>query len=369
MDESRLFIPLNIGNIEIKNRIGMAGVSRFRADDQHVPTDLMKEYYCQRASVPGTLLITEPNLISKRTVSLRNAPGLFTREQTAAWKTIVEEVHMRSSYIFAQLCVLKHEMLGKEAIIVRGPSTISLDTNFHTTKAMTIEEIKGTVQDFVRAAKNAAEAGFDGVELLGATGDLIDAFSQEDTNQRDDEYGGSVENRSRFLHEVMKAVAHAIGIKRVGLCLSSRSTSQDVRVKEKAALQFTDVIRRADDLKIAYIHLTEPHIAESNGIRNNEWLDFACTAFRGPILVQGGYNSNLARKLVDERHPDKDIVVMFGRYFTSNPDLVFRIQHDLEFTPYSQQDLFATKSFKGYTNYAFSKEYLGSLNMLTQLLC
>ncbi|QYS95666.1 Oxidored_FMN domain-containing protein [Trichoderma simmonsii] len=225
---------------------------------------------------------------------------------------------MRASYIFAQLCVLKHEMLGKEVAIIRGPSTISLDTDLPATKAMTIEEIKDTVQDFVRAAKNAAEAGFDGVELLGATGDLIDAFTQ---------------------------------------------------LKGNAALQFTDAIKRADDLKIAYIHLTEPRIAESNGIRENEWLDFACTAFRGPILVQSGYDSKLARKRVDERHPDKDIVVMFGRYFTSNPDLVFRIQHDLEFTPYSQQDLFATKSFKGYTDYAFSKEYLGSLNMLTQLLC
>ncbi|KAL5091421.1 hypothetical protein Trisim1_003028 [Trichoderma cf. simile WF8] len=260
-------------------------------------------------------------------------------------------------------------MLGNEVAIIRGPSTISFDTDLPTTKAMTIEEIKDTVQDFVRAAKNAAEAGFDGVELFSATDDLLDAFIQEDTNQRDDKYGGSVENRSRFPYEVMKAVAHAIGIKRVGLCLSSRSTSPDSRLKESAALQFTDFIKRADDLKIAYIHLNGPRIAESNGIRDNEWLDFACTAFRGPILIQGGYDPKQARRLVDERHPGKDIVVMFGRYFTSNPDLVFRIQHDLEFAPYSQRDLFATKSFKGYTDYAFSKEYLGSLNMLTQLLC
>ncbi|KAL7907173.1 FMN-linked oxidoreductase [Trichoderma velutinum] len=369
MDESLLFIPLKIGNIEVNNRIGMAGISRFRADDEHVPTDLMKEYYCQRASVPGTLLITEPNLISKRNGNLRNAPGLFTREQTAAWKTIVEEVHMRASFIFAQLCVLKHEMLGNEAIIIGGPSTTPLNAGLRITMAMTVEEIKDAVHDFVRAAKNAVEAGFDGVELFGATGDLIDAFIQEDTNQRDDEYGGSVENRSRFLQEVMKAVAHAIGIKRVGLCLSSRSTSQDIRLKENAALQFTDVIKRADDLRIAYIHLTEPRMAEWNGIRDNEWLDFSCKAFRGPILVQGGYTSNLAKELVDKHYPDKDIVATFGRYFTSNPDLVFRIQNDLEFTPFNQEDLFATKSFKGYTDYTFSKEYLGSLNMLTQLLC
>jgi NADPH2 dehydrogenase len=373
MDESRLFKPLKIGNIEVKHRIGMAGLSRFRADDEHVPTDLMKEYYCQRASVPGTLLITEANMISKESGGLRNVPGLYSPEQIAAWKSIVEAVHVKASFIFAQLYAMGRaaypEVGEAKDMVLRGPSAIPWNAEAPTPNVMTTAEIKDTVQNFVQAAKNAVEAGFDGVELNGANGYLIDNFIQDVSNQRDDEYGGSIENRSRFAHEIMKAVAHAIGIKRVGLRLSPWSTYQGMRMRDDDTIpQFIDVIKKADSLGISYVHLTESRVAGWYDVEENGRLEFVYSIFKGPILVAGGYTSELARKLVDEQHPDKDIAVMFGRHFTSNPDLVFRIQQNLEFTPYNQQSFIYSKSSKGHTDYTFCKEYLGSLNLLTQLL-
>ncbi|EHK23904.1 uncharacterized protein TRIVIDRAFT_190803 [Trichoderma virens Gv29-8] len=227
------------------------------ADDEHIPTDLMKSLFSQRASVPGTLLITESNLTSKKNDDLRNMPGLSTRKQTAAWKTIVEEIHLRASFIFAQLRVINGEMVEKEGADMRSTSTLALETGF------------------LQASKNVVGASFEGVELLGENGDFIDTLFN--------------------------------GI----------------------PIKFTNVMKRVDSLGIAYIHLNELHFADQNGVRENERLGFAYNAFRGPILVEGGYTSKLAQKLVDERHPDKDIVRMFGRYSTSNPDLVFSMDIDI----------------------------------------
>ncbi|KAL6897018.1 hypothetical protein GGI43DRAFT_428805 [Trichoderma evansii] len=373
MDESRLFKPLKIGNIEVKHRVGMAAVSHCRADGEHIPTELMTQHYCQRASVPGTLLITEGNLISKASDGLLNVPGLYTLDQIGAWKTIVDAVHCKASFIFAQIYTIgraaDRETGYEKDVELRGPSAIPWKAGARTPKIMTATEVKGTIQNFVQAAKNAIEAGFDGVEINGANGYLIDTFTQDVSNQRDDEYGGCIENRSRFACEIVKAVGHAIGVNRVGLRLSPWSTYQGMRMKDDETIsQYTDLIAKADKLGIAYIHLTEPRIAGWNNAMENGRLEFAYNIFRVPILVSGGYTTDLAQKLVDEQHPDRDIAVMFGRYFTSNPDLVFRVQQNLGLTPYNEADFIYSKSAKGYTDYPFSSEYLGSLNVLTQLL-
>jgi NADPH2 dehydrogenase len=200
MDESRLFKPLKIGNIEVKQRIGMAAVSRCRADRDHVPTELMKQYYCQRASVPGTLLIAEANLVPRERGELLNVPGLYNPQQTAAWKSIVDEVHCKASFIFAQLYTIgragHREVNDERDFDFKGPSAISWRADARAPRVMTTTEIKETIQSFVQAAKYAIEAGFDGVEIHAANGYLIDTFIQDVSNQREDEYGGSVENRS-----------------------------------------------------------------------------------------------------------------------------------------------------------------------------
>ncbi|KAI1296119.1 FMN-linked oxidoreductase [Xylaria venustula] len=363
MASSRLFKPLRIGNIEVSHRIGMAPLTRLRSSKDRVPTPLMKEYYGQRASVPGTLLISEGTMVSLQACgTFPCAPGLWSQEQIAAWKTITDEVHRKGSFIFAQICAIGRvalpEVVKEEGISIVGPSAIPHEEGAPIPRAMTIEEIKQTIQDFATASRNAINAGFDGVELHGANGYLLDQFLQDNSNQRTDEYGGSVENRSRFIDEILTAVTKAIGPERVGLRLSPWSTFQGMRMKDPIP-QFSDIIRKADKQKLAYIHLTEARVDGAIDAESGETLDFAYKLWNRPFLVAGGYTPALAKKAVDEEHPDKDVVVIIGRHFISNPDLVYKIKESLALTPYDR-DTFYTSTHVGYVDYPFGAEYLAS---------
>ena len=227
---------------------------------------------------------------------------------------------------------------------------------------MTIGEIKQTVRDFVTASENAISAGFDGVECHGANGYLVDQFLQGVSNQRDDEYGGSVENRSRLMNDIMKAVADAIGPERVGFRLSPWSPFQGMRMNNPIP-QFSDIIVKASQLNLAYLHLVESRISGSEDHEGHERLDFAYKLWNGPLLVAGGYKLADAQRLVDEEYPHKDIVVMFGRYFIANSDLVYRIKEGLELSAYDRQTFYIPKSAVGYVDYPFSAEYLASNNI------
>ncbi len=197
MAESRLFKPLKIGNVEVKHRIGMAPLTRFRASDDRVPLPLMKEYYGQRAAVPGTLIISEGTCVSLAACGgFANAPGIWSEDQVAAWRTITDEVHRKGCFIYCQLFAMGRaaiaEVAKKEGIDIVGPSAIPAGEGAPIPRPMTIEEIKQSVQDFATASENAIRAGFDGVECHGANGYLTDQFIQDVSNTRDDEYGGSV---------------------------------------------------------------------------------------------------------------------------------------------------------------------------------
>jgi NADPH2 dehydrogenase len=367
MAEARLFKPLKIGGVEVKHRIGMAPLTRLRASDDRVPTPLMKKYYSQRASVPGTLIITEGTVVSPLACGgFANTPGIWSKDQIAAWKTITDEVHRKGCFIFCQLFAMGRaaiaEVAEKEGISIVGPSAIPIDEGAPVPRAMTVGEIKQSIQDFATASKNAIIAGFDGVECHGANGYLADQFIQDTSNKRDDEYGGSVENRSRFFHEVMKAVADAIGPERVGLRLSPWSVFQGMRM-ENPIPQFTDIINKASQLNLAYLHLVESRISGADDHAGNERLDFAYKLWNGPLLVAGGYRLADAQKLVDEEYPDKDIVVVFGRYFVSNPDLVYRFKEDLELSAYERKTFYINSSPVGYVDYPFSAAYLESENV------
>ncbi|KAI0111296.1 NADH:flavin oxidoreductase/NADH oxidase family protein-like protein [Nemania sp. FL0031] len=366
MTESRLFKPLRVGSLEVKHRIGMAPLTRFRANIDRVPTPMMKEYYSQRASVPGTLIITEGTFVSPAACGgFPHAPGIWSEDQITAWRTITEEVHHKGCYIFLQIAALGRaaeiEVAKKEGVSIVGPSAISIDKGAPKPRAMTIEEIKQSIQDFVTASKNAVSAGFDGVEVHGANGYLIDQFIQDTSNQRDDEYGGSVANRSRFAHDIMKAITDAIGPERVGLRLSPWSPFQGMRMKDPIP-QFTDIINKAAQLDLAYIHLVESRVSGSDNRESDEPLDFAYELWHGPLLVAGPYDPVNARKLVDEEYPNKDIVVIFGRHFISNPDLVYRIREDLELNAYQRDTFYAIESATGYVDYPFSREYLAGIS-------
>jgi len=361
MLESRLFRPLKIGNVEVKHRIGMAPLTRLRATDDRVPTPLMKEYYSQRAAVPGTLIITEGTFISATCGGFTNAPGFWRKDQITAWRAITDKVHDKGCYIFCQLFAMGRaadvEVARKEGFAIVAPSAIPIEEGTAVPQAMTIEEIKQTVQDFVDASENAMQAGFDGVEIHGANGYLLDQFIQDISNKRDDDYGGSVENRSRLLNDVIEAVVNAIGPERVGLRLSPWSTFQGMGL-DNPIPQFTDVINKARKSAIAYLHLVESRICGSEDYNGQNKLDFAYNIWDGPLLVAGGYTSQEAQRLVDEKYPNKNIIVIFGRYFISNPDLVYRIKEGLKLSAYDRDTFYNYKSALGYSDYPFSKEYI-----------
>ncbi|RDW91727.1 hypothetical protein BP5796_02892 [Coleophoma crateriformis] len=338
MAESRLFKSLQVGNVEVKHRIGMAPLTRLRASSDRVPVPLMKDYYGQRASVPGTLIISEGTFISPSACGgFANAPGIWSQDQVTSWRTITDEVHRKGCFIFCQLFAMGRaadvEVATREGLSVVGPSAIPTEEGAPIPRPMTIDEIKQTVKDFMTASKNAISAGFDGVECHGGNGFLADQFIQDVSNQRDDDYGGTVENRSRLINDIMKAVVSALGPDRVGLRLSPWSVYQ-----------------------------VESRIAGADDYNGNEQLDFAYKLWHGPLLVAGGYNLANAQKLVNEEYPDKDIVVMFGRHFVSNPDLVYRIKEGLALSAY-ERNTFYLNSPLGYVDYPFSVEYLASENI------
>ncbi|KAK4640749.1 hypothetical protein QC761_606330 [Podospora bellae-mahoneyi] len=371
MSDSKLFQPLKLTpSITLKHRIAMAPLTRFRSSDEHVPiVPLMKEYYSQRASAPGgTLLVTEGTFISPTAGGMNNVPGIWSKEQIAAWKEITDGVHAQGSFVYLQLWALGRAALGDvakaEGFTVKAPSAIAIpDTDgVVTPEEMTIDDIKQKIAEYAQAAKNAIEAGFDGVEIHGANGYLVDQFIQDNSNQRTDEYGGSIENRSRFAVEVVDAVTAAVGEEKVGIRLSPWSVFQGMKMKNPVP-QFSDVIRKISERhpNMSYLHLVETRIAGNRDEANDndeERLDFALDIWKGPVLIAGGLTPETARKLVDEELKERDnVVTAFGRYFISTPDIVFRIREGIDLNQYDRSSFYIPKSPKGYIDQPFSKEF------------
>ncbi|KAG5752938.1 hypothetical protein H9Q70_004424 [Fusarium xylarioides] len=359
MSESRLFRPMKIGNIKVQHRIGMAPLTRLRATIDRVPNALMKEYYGQRASIPGTLIITEGTLVSPAAGGgFARTPGIWNQEQVSAWKEITDEVHRKGSFIFVQLFAMGRaatvEVAKDEGIDIVGPSAIPIEGSPAKLRAMTLDEIHEMVEAFVIASENAIKAGFDGVEIHGANGYLLDQFLQDVSNQRNDEYGGSIENRSRLITEILERVVQAIGPERVGIRLSPWSTFQSMRMKDPIP-QFTDIINKASRLNLAYLHFIESRVSGSQDSQDSsgEKLDFAYDPWKGPFLIAGGYKLKEAERLIDQEHPDKEIMVMFGRNFLANPDLVYRIKEGLELNPYERKTFYSS-DVEGYVDYPFA---------------
>ena len=363
MQSSRLWEPLKIAGVEVKHRIGMPGLSRFRASDEHVPTDMMREYYGQRSQVPGTLLITEAGLISPSAGGFPNGPGLWSEQQIEGWRRVTREVHRNACVIICQLIhvgrAASPKIAEKEGFDIVSASPIPYDDDAPVPKMLSTADIDRIANDFARAAENAISAGFDGVELHGGNGYLIDCFIQDVSNSRTDEYGGSVRNRSRFVTQVMKAVSDAIGSHRVGIRLSPWSRFQGMRMTDPID-QFSYVITAAQEIGLGYIHLIEARVHNNVDLEHpvDETLDFAIRLWSGPILLAGGYRPENARFTVDQKFPDKDIIVMFGRYFIANPDLVFRIREGVDLANYDRSNFYAILDPAGYTDYPYSKAFL-----------
>ncbi|KAH9940723.1 NADH:flavin oxidoreductase/NADH oxidase [Epithele typhae] len=317
----KLFQPTKVGDITLAHRVVLAPMTRLRNTDAHVPTVLGLEYYRQRASVPGTLLITEAAYIAAQAGGQPNAPGIYNAEQIAAWKTIVDAVHAKGSFIYLQLWAL-------------GPSPIPLSEHpDDIPRALTIDEIREYVNWFAQAAKNAVDgAGFDGVEFL-----------QDVSNTRTDVYGGSVENRARFMLQVVDAVTLAVGQKKTALRISPWSEYQDMRMKDPVPT-FTYLVqqlaKRWPDL--AYLHVVDAGGPGNKGPRTQRHRELTARVQQlsfvrdlwspRPLVSTGGYDRTGGVKTAEETGQ----LIGYGRPFVANPDL----------------------PAEGYTTYPFSEEFV-----------
>ncbi|KAI0505590.1 hypothetical protein F5B22DRAFT_661359 [Xylaria bambusicola] len=296
--------------MRLAHRVDMSPLTRLPVSNDHVRLGMMMEYYSQRACVPGTLLISEGTFISELDRGVPNVPGIYNEQQIEAGRQVTDAIHRKGSYIFCQLWVPGRGAIRgfakAKGMSIYSSSAIPLHAGEVALRELTAEEIQGKIDNHIQAAKNAMAAGFDGIELHGANGYLIDQFTQDACNRRGDIYGGSIENRSR----------RAIGPQRAGIRLSQWSTYNGMRMRDPVP-QFSDLIGRLSELGIAYLHLIG---ARATGIEDAErppgpfeTLKFAYDLWKGPLLVGGGFTAESARQLVDVEFPDKNIVVMFGR--------------------------------------------------------
>ncbi len=353
-----LFQPATIGRISLANRIVMAPLTRNRAEAGNVPGPLTVEYYAQRAS--AGLIITEATQVSAQAQGYYATPGLHTGEQVAAWQKVTDAVHVRGGKIVVQLWHtgrMSHTAfqpdqqppVAPSAIRANGKTFIPgqgyVDTS--TPRALEPTEIARIVDDFRQATRRAIEAGFDGVEIHGAHGYLLDAFLRDGANQRADQYGGSIENRARFLVETMTAVASEIGGDRIGVRLSPVSPVNDSHDSNPQPL-FEHVVRQLNPLGLAYIHVVE---GCTGGPRDNAPFDYGRlhSLFDGAWMVNNGYDLAMAQQVIQSGQAD---LVSFGRPFISNPDLVHRLRERLALAPlFEDAPLYGGVGAHGYTDY------------------
>ena len=329
---SALFRPLQLGSLDLSNRIVMAPMTRLRAINA-IPTDLMAEYYAQRAS--AGLIITECTMVSSLSQGYMNCPGIFSAEQIEGWKKVTTSVHNKGGKIFLQIwhCgrISHSSLLNGESPI--APSAIAATGSLHTPigkvtleipRALETEEIPGIIAQFRQAALNAITAGFDGIELHGAFGYLIDQFLQDGSNQRRDRYGGSIENRARFLLEVTTAVCEAIGRDRVGIKLSPSNTFYGMRDSNPIAT-FQYVLESLSPMGLAYVHLMEPNdIDRQQPHIISEVLGTLHSHYSGTIVTNGGYTQRSGDAVLTSGQAD---LVSYGKPFIANPDLPTRFAH------------------------------------------
>lgn len=351
-----LFSPIQIGPYRLSNRIIMAPLTRMRAPES-IPTELMSRYYCQRAS--AGLIISEATAISPQGIGYPAIPGIYNDAQIKAWKKITEAVHAKGGRIFLQLWHVGrishpdfHDgelPVAPSAIAPKGEAvTYKGMQPFVTPRALNIDEMPAIVDQYRSAAKNALAAGFDGVEIHSANGYLLDQFLRDGTNQRDDQYGGSLENRCRLLLEVVAAVTRVWGAERVGVRLSPSGTFNDMSDSTPEKL-FPYVLGQLNRFDLAYLHIVD---ALEGDIRHGaKVVELAVLrrAYLGTLIVCGGYNKVRGTQVLAEELAD---AVAFGELYIANPDLVERFKVN---APLNTPDpaTFYGGDETGYTDYPF----------------
>lgn len=362
-----LLEPYTLGKLHLNNRIVMPALTRARSDAGNVASDLMAEYYSQRAS--AGLIISEGTQISQQGQGYAWTPGIYSKEQIAGWKKVTDAVHAAGGHMFAQLWHVgrvSHTSFQPGGAAPVGPSAIQAEgvkvfivtghaergrdaetamVQHSMPRELTIPQIRQIVQDFARAAKNAMLAGFDGVEIHGANGYLIEQFIDSGSNHRRDEYGGSIENRLRLLREVTEAVIEVVGKDKVGVRQAPLTTNGGA-MDATPEVTYIEAARMLNELGVAYIHIAEADwddaplmpVAFKEAYRN---------AYSGTMIYAGKYTLQRAEEALREGWAD---LIAFGRYFIANPDLPSRFAHHYPLcTP--DRSTFFGGGFAGYTDY------------------
>ncbi len=363
MTNNTLFEPTALGAIPLANRIVMAPLTRNRAGAGFVPGALTAEYYAQRAS--AGLIISEATQISQEGQGYQDTPGIYTQAQIEGWKKVTAAVHEKGGRIVLQLWHvgrISHVDLQSNGGQPVAPSAIRAETKTFVNnafvdvsepRALEIDELAGIVNDFRQAAANAIAAGFDGVEVHGANGYLLEQFAKDGANVRTDAYGGSVENRARLMLEVAAAVAEEIGPQRTGVRISPVSPANGITCSDPQA-QYDYIVDQLEALGIAYIHVVE---GATGGPRDVAPFDYASLRrrFTRTYIANNGYDLGLATSHLADGKAD---LIAFGRPFIANPDLVERLQTGVPLAEINPARLYGGGA-AGYTDYPRATEAPG----------
>jgi N-ethylmaleimide reductase len=352
---TKLFDSFKLGNLTLPNRLVMAPLTRNRALAGLVPSPLSAEYYGQRAS--AGLLISEATQVSQQGQGYQDTPGIYSKEQVAGWRKVTDHIHERGGRIFLQawhVGRISHTSLQPNGGAPVAPSAIRANTKTYVNNAFTevsepraldLSEIPGIIDSYKRGAANAIEAGFDGVEVHGANGYLLDQFARDGINKRTDAYGGSIENRARLMLEVSKAIADEIGADRTGIRISPVTPANDASDSNPQPL-FDYIVDHLNALKLVYIHVIE---GATGGPRDVAPFDYGSLRkrFKGAYIANNGYDFELATKVLAADAAD---LIAFGKPYIANPDLVERLKKG---APLNEADkaTFYGGGAKGYTDY------------------
>ena len=367
MNLPHLFSPLQVGPYRLQHRVVMAPLTRMRAErSSFAPRSLNAEYYAQRAT-PGGLLIAEatPVVVSGR--GNPGVPGIYSEAQISGWRGVVDAVHAKGGLIFLQLWHVgrvSHSSfqpggappVAPSAVPITGNGMLAMTSDgkmvpYETPRALETSEVKDVVEAFRQAAVNAKDAGFDGVEIHGANGYLLEQFLQSNSNLRTDRYGGSFENRTRLLLEIAQAAIGIWGANRVGVRLSPYGIANGSGEADPMPL-YTHLVKALDRLGLAYLHLIEPRSSGAGRAEVN-WQNVPSAMvlfrplWRGVLMTAGGFTGETAEAAIAQGHAD---AIAFGRIFISNPDLPRRLQHGFPLTPYNRATFYGGEEV-GYTDY------------------
>jgi N-ethylmaleimide reductase len=356
---AHLLSPLDLHGLSLRNRVVMAPLTRARAGVTRVPNDLMQEYYIQRAS--AGLIISEAVTISEQGFGWIDSPGIYNEEQVEGWKKITTALHDKGTPIFMQLWHCgraSHSSfhagkppVSSSAIKLNGDTIHSPAGKqpYETPRALETHEVAAVVQDYLRAAERAKLAGFDGIEIHAANGYLIDQFLQSKTNHRTDVYGGSLENRFRFLKEIVEAILNVWPADRVGVRLSPNGVFNDMGSPDFRET-FTDVAKRLNAFRLAYLHVVDGLAFGFHELGAPMQLPEFRAVFSGTLMGNCGYSAEAAESAIASGNAD---LIAFGRPFLSNPDLVERFANGWELNPPAEMQVWSSPGAEGYTDFPF----------------